>query len=116
MTHLASLTVKRNLYKSYVPLVVNGVACHAMVDSGNLFKNVISKDFLLKLKLTLADLVPPTKLHNVGTAKEGERLKVLGRVKQPLHISVAGIPTKFKTRSYVLDGLAMAFNLSLIHI
>ena len=99
-------------YKNYVPITIGEVTCRAMVDSGNLFKNVISKDLMLALGLTLADLAPMEDKTTVGTAKKGECLQILGRVKKPLHITLGDNPTKFKTRPVVLDGLAMAFNIS----
>ena len=91
---------------------IGTITCKALVDSGNLFRNVISKQFLFTLGLTLADLVPLDGPSSVGTAKEGAGLKILGRLKRPIHLSLAGVDTKFKTRPVVLDGLSMAFNLS----
>jgi hypothetical protein len=39
-------------YKYFVPMSIGGVICKAMVDSGNLWKNVLSLDFLHQLGLT----------------------------------------------------------------
>ena len=99
-------------YKNYVPITIGKVTCRAMVDSGNLFKNVISKELMMALGLTMGDLVPMAPHTTVGTAKRGEQLHILGRVKQPLLITMGASQTKFKTRPVVLDGLAMAFNIS----
>jgi hypothetical protein len=43
-------------YKYFVPMYIGCVICKAMVDSGNLWKNVLSLDFLHKLGLTREDL------------------------------------------------------------
>ena len=99
-------------YKNYVPITIGKVTCRAMVDSGNLFKNMISKELMMALGLTMGDLVPMAPHTTVGMAKQGEQLHILGRVKQPLHITMGSHQTKFKTRPVVLDGLAMAFNIS----
>ena len=107
--HLAHLNLVPNqlTYKNFVPLMVGNGACHAMVDSGNLFCNVMSKEFMQQLGLTTADLVPVPGLSHVGTAKEGEGLRVLGRVRKPLSLTLAGCPTKFNSRPVVLDGLTI---------
>ena len=73
-------------YKHYVPIKIGDVTCQAMVDSGNLFKNVISKGFMMALGLTMADLEPMEGRQTVGTAKEGGKLHILGRVRNPLHM------------------------------
>jgi hypothetical protein len=39
-------------YKYFVPMSIMGVICKAMVDSGKLWKNVLSLDFFHKLGLT----------------------------------------------------------------
>jgi hypothetical protein len=61
----------RGPYKYFVPMSIGGAICKAMVDSGNLWKNVLSLDFLLKLRLTRDDLREVPGIQEVGTAKSG---------------------------------------------
>ena len=112
--HISEMNTKLSsgpLYKDFLPLLISGVNCHALVDSGNLFDNVMSKELLFQIGLTLADLEPVDQ-RSIGTAKEGAKLQVLGRVKKPLHLQMGRLPTRFKTRPVVLEGLSMPFNLS----
>jgi hypothetical protein len=62
-------------YKYFVPMSIGGVICKAMVDSGNLWKNVLSLDFLHQLGLTCDDLKEVPVIQEVGTAKSGTGLK-----------------------------------------
>jgi hypothetical protein len=84
----------------------------AIVDSGNLWKNVLSLDFLHQLGLTRDDLREVTGIQEVGTAKSGTGLKVQGELKTPIHLRFGGCATRFKCRPVVLEGLSMPFNLS----
>ena len=70
----------------------------------------MSIQFFFSLGLNLADLKPVS--STVGTAKEGDTLTVLGRVKKPLYLQFDGLDTKFKTYPVVLDNLSMPFNIS----
>jgi hypothetical protein len=99
-------------YKYFVPMSIGGVICNAMVDSGNLWKNVLSLDFLHQLGLTRDDLREVPGIQEVGTAKSGTGLKVLGELKTPIQLRFGGCATRFKCRPVVLEGLSMPFNLS----
>jgi hypothetical protein len=83
-----------------------------MADSGNLWKNVLSLDFLHQLGLTRNDLREVTWIKEVGTAKGGTGLKVVEELKTPIHLRFGGCATCFKCRPVVLKGLSMPFNLS----
>lgn len=109
---LAPKLGKTGSYKYFVPVSIGGVICKAMVDSGNLWKNVLSLDFLHQLGLTRDDLREVPGIHEVGTAKSGAGLKVLGELKTPIHLRFGGCATRFKCRPVVLEGLSMPFNLS----
>jgi hypothetical protein len=65
---------------------IGGVICKAMVDSSNLWKNVLSLDFLLQLGLTRDNLREVPGIQEVGTAKSGTGLKVGGELKSPIHL------------------------------
>jgi hypothetical protein len=48
-----------------------GVACTALVDSGNVWRNVISKRMIETMGYNSQDLIPVKGQQTVGTAKEG---------------------------------------------
>ena len=48
----------------------------------------------------------------MGTAKHGAELKVVGELARNLSLSVGGLPTKFKFRPVVIQGLSMPINLA----
>jgi hypothetical protein len=99
-------------YCRYLPVKINDVTCAALVDSGNLWRNAISKGFFEKLGLKKEDLRPVAGAKSVGTAKTGEGLRVLGETKNFIHLRIGGVNTNFKFRPVVLEGLAMPFNMS----
>jgi hypothetical protein len=99
-------------YKYFVPMSIGGVICKAMVYSGNLWKNVLSLDFLHKLGLTGDDLREVPEIQEVGTAKSGTGLKVVGELKTPIHLRFGGCATRFKCRPVILEGLSMLLNVS----
>jgi hypothetical protein len=51
-------------------------------------------------------------IQEVGTAKSGTGLKVVGELKTPIHLCFGGCATRFKCRPVVLEGLSMPFYLS----
>jgi hypothetical protein len=83
-----------------------------MVDSSNLWKNVLSLDFLLQLGLTRDNLREVPGIQEVGTAKSGTVLKVGGELKSPIHLRFGRCATRFKCRPVILEGLSMPFNVS----
>jgi hypothetical protein len=83
---------------------IGGVICKATVDSGNLWKNVLCLDFLHQLGLTCDDLREVPGIQEVGTAKSGTGLKVLGELKTPIHLRFGGCGTRFKCHPVVLEG------------
>jgi hypothetical protein len=80
-------------FKYFVPMSIGGVICKAMVDSGNLWKNVLSLDFLHQLGLTRDDLREVPGIQEVGTAKSGTGLKVVGELYTPIHLRFGGCAT-----------------------
>jgi hypothetical protein len=77
----------------YLPIRINNYTCSALVDSDNVWRNVISKDFAFnQMKLTEADL-RPLSTKTIGTAKDGASMRVLGEVTQPLPLKLGGIST-----------------------
>jgi hypothetical protein len=73
---------------------------------------VLSLDFLQKLGLTRDNLREVPGIQEVGTAKSGTGLKVVGELKTPIHLQFGGCATRFKCRPVVLKGLSIPFNVS----
>ena len=96
--------------KQFLPVTIRGIECHALVDSGNLFRTCISEQLMNKLKIAKKDLIKLT--QNVGTAKKGDTLQILGEIPHQLHIQLGDCPTRFKTRPVVIKDLNMPMNLS----
>jgi hypothetical protein len=57
---------KSGPYKYFVPMSIGGVICEAMVDSCNMWKNVLSLDFLHQLGLNRDDLREVPGIQEVG--------------------------------------------------
>lgn len=99
-----------NSYKRYLPIKIGKVACAALMDSGNLFKNCISPALLARLGLNETDL-KVTGTTRLATAKEGAEMKILGELKKPIYLDLGGSGIRIKDRPTVVRGLSMAFNL-----
>ena len=95
----------------YLPLTLDGHHCHALVDSGNLWKDVISDKFAKVLGLGPKQLRPATQ-HRVGTAKDGAELQVMGEVRTPIAMRIAQTGQLFRFRPAVIKGLSMDVNIS----
>ena len=101
-------------YCRYLPLVVNHVACSALVDSGNVWRTAISDKFAKRLGLHQDDLrvLSQTK---VRTAHEDGSMEVLGETKRPLRLLVQSSGTPLPTitcKPVVIKGLGMHMNIS----
>ncbi len=96
--------------KHYVPVKMNGVPSLALVDSGNIYRNVISLSFCRRLGLDQEDLVP-IDTTEVQTAKKGSTLVVIGEVPKPVALRIGGLPFLLKTKPVVISGLNMDINL-----
>ena len=96
--------------KQFLPIVIKGIECYALVDSGNLFRTCISEHLMNKLNVKLEDLSGIT--DKVGTAKKGDKLQVLGEFPHHVYIKLGESSTRFKTRPVVVRDLNMPMNLS----
>lgn len=103
-------------YCKHAELQIRGArgsqSCLAMVDSGNLWRTIISPAFLRKLGYTLGDLRPVPGLTRLGTAKKGATLGILGQLKHNLAVRFEVDGTIFKVCPVVVEGLTMDMNLS----
>ena len=72
----------------------------------------MSLDFAQKIGLCKDQLCRLPGLDEVGTAKTGASMRVVGQTIQPLTLRVAGLAKALRFRPVVLDGLDMDLNLS----
>ncbi len=86
-------------------------AC-ALIDSGNLWRVAISEDFYNQLPARFRLLRTIPGIDQVGTAKQGAGLRVLGELATPVPLRFGGHPTIFKCRPAVLQGLSRDINIS----
>jgi transposase InsO family protein len=111
IAHVELTDKSHNIYRRFLPIKIDTTTCAALVDSGNLWRNVISVDMLKRLGMNETDLRPIGRTR-LATAKEGADLKILGELKRPIYLALGGTGTKIKDRPVVVEGLNMAFNLS----
>ena len=97
-------------YCKFVPVKVASCSASALVDSGNVWRNVISEAFFNRLGFSKRCLRPLPGVK-VGTAKANSTLEVLGELTFPLKITLGDHPTKFRFQPVVLRNLAMDVNL-----
>ena len=110
VAHVSVTDKGKSNFRRYLPLKIGLISCSALVDSGNLWRNVINTDLMKKLGLTPADL-RPLERTKIATAKAGADLTVLGEVRAPLYLSLGGTGVRIKDYPVVVEGLNMAFNL-----
>ncbi len=100
-------------YCKYLPVTVHGCATSALIDSGNLWRNVMSEEFFRQLQKKDASIsLTPLSTTKVGTAKKSAALQVLGESTNSLKLHLAGLPMAFRFKPVILRGLAMPLNLS----
>ncbi len=95
----------------YLPIILRGTNCAALIDSGNLWQSVISEKLARTLGLGKHSIKPIT-TKTVGTAKAGAALTVLGELKLPLQLRVAQTGQTFPFKPAVVRGLDMSVNIS----
>ena len=95
-------------YRKFAQVTLNDIPISGLVDSGNNVCEVISEE--LYQQLGKPPLAPCS--ANVGTAKQGEGLEVLGVCKTPLHLHFLDSKLHFKIKPLVIKGFSMDFNIS----
>ena len=100
--------VQTRQYRRTVPLVVNEVPVLALVDSGNVFRNVCSPAFMAKLGLTKSQL-DPVPHSSLSTAKAGAEMEVLGAM--PVTLQFGSLEKKFQSNFVVVNGLTHEVNI-----
>ena len=88
-----------------VPVTCNGViCCSALLDSGNLYRNVCSLNFLQRLGLSRKDIVP-LRVDTVGTAEAGSKMRILGETRFAISAQLGDHPTKIHFKPVVIEKL-----------
>jgi hypothetical protein len=106
----------RDDYCRYLPVTINNVSCAAFVDSGNVYRTVISEEFAKQLNIYPKDLLP-LPIDNVHTAQKNSALHVLGETKKLLRLTVYPSTgnrdsVTFNIRPAVIRQLGMHVNIS----
>lgn len=83
-----------------------------MIDSGNLWRTIISPAFLRRLGYAKTDLRPVPGLTKIGTAKKGANLVILGQLRHYLPLRFGAEGEVFKVQPVVVEGLTMDMNIS----
>ena len=96
-------------YSACVPVRLGKLRINAFVDSGNTFANVILPQTMAALGIQASQLEPVPQL-SVGTAAAGRQMKVLGQAPR-IELQFGQLPTKFRIRPLVLQGLVHPLNL-----
>ena len=92
-------------------ITVGALKSKILLDSGNLFGSSCSEDFVNRLPPEMREIQPLPDVPNVTTAKQGQGLKVVGKLKRPLRFKIQNHPEDFSTDLFVLRGLTMPVNL-----
>ena len=109
---IAALRPVERQVKQFLPTLINGIEVLALVDSGNLWRSVVSYDLFCQLGFSKKDLQPLRNPITLSTAKEGQELEILGEPKNFLHLQLGGGRTRFKIKPVVIQDLSMPLNLS----
>ena len=89
-----------------VKIANRSVLARCLIDSGNLFGNLISEKFAQTLRLKI---VGSEKI--VGTASEAGKLTILGKVSSPLRIYLENVSKVVSIQPYVVRELSHPLNL-----
>lgn len=104
------LGARQNEYSPFVAVDINGIQIVAMLDSGNTYANVISSSLCKRLGLTDEDL-RATEHQQIGTAKSGVNLRVLGQTKNSIPLRILGINHTFRIKPVIIKNLSMDLNI-----
>ena len=99
-------------YKVFLPVRVNETRVKAMLDSGNVFRIVMSKKLSDQLGIRKSHLRPLPGYTTIDTAAEGAQLEVLGETRKKLRLNLGGGTKDIFCRPVVLDRLSMDLNIS----
>jgi hypothetical protein len=113
-TYIASLSEEDTAaakYCMYINCHLGPLSVPALLDSGNVWRNVMSERLLKKLGLGPNNL-QSLSISKIQTAKIGASLEILGELKKRVHLQLGGCQTRFRCRPVVVRGLTHDLNLS----
>ena len=111
--HALQSSTSDSSYCKYLLVKIGEVAGVALIDSGNTWRSIISRQFAIKLGLNLnSDIVRVKDVDSLGTAKEGADLAILGEPNRNLYIRLGNSATKFKFKPIIVDGMTMHVNIA----
>ena len=99
-------------YSVFLPVRLNNIRVKAMLDSGNVFRVVMSKQMSDRLGIKQSQLRPLPGYTTIDTAAEGAQLRVLGETKEKLTLNLGEGTKDLTIRPVVLDRLSMDLNIS----
>jgi hypothetical protein len=111
ITSLSEEDTAAEKYCKYINCRLGQLSVPALLDSGNVWRNVMSKQLLKKLGLGPDDLQPLT-ISKIQTAKMGASLEIMVELKQKIYLQLGGCQTRFRCRPIVVGGLTHDMNLS----
>jgi hypothetical protein len=94
-TYIASLSEEDNAaanYCKYINCSLGPLSVPALVDSGNVWRSVMSERLLKKLGLGPDDL-QPLSISKIQMAKMGASLEILGELKTRVQLQLGGCET-----------------------
>jgi hypothetical protein len=91
---LAEDTAAAN-YCKYINCRLGQLSVPSVLDSGNVWRNMMSERLLKKLGLGLDDL-QPLSISKIQTAKMGASLEIMGELKQRIYLQLRGCETGFR--------------------
>ena len=99
----------------YAPATLGRLSCAALIDSGNVYRTVISEEFAKKLRINVKTLKPLDD-DQVQTAQKNSPLHILGEVKHALQLKFFpendDAPASFYIKPAVVRDLGMDLNIS----
>jgi hypothetical protein len=112
--YIASLSEEDNTaanYCTYISCCLGKLSVPALLDSGNVWRNVMSERLLKKLGKGPKDL-QPLSISKIQTAKMGASLEIMGELKQRIYLQLGVCETRFRCRPVLVRGLTHDLNLS----
>lgn len=109
---IAQITRALPDYRTYVKAQIGPVSAQLMLDTGNSFYSVISRQMQHALRISDSDLKPLEDHEKVGTAKKSASMEVAGITKKSHKIYLAEDLPPIETQLVVLPELGMPCNIS----
>ena len=97
--------------RQFLPTLIKGREVLALIDSGILWRTVMSESLFRQLGYTRNDLRPLPGV-SLSTAKTGSKIPILGESRHYMYLGIGGGRTKLKFKPVILGQLNMPLNIS----